>query len=124
MICPKCGIENPPNKKFCRDCGGKLALACPQCGLENLPEDKFRGECGHDLKKPKTPPPIDFKQPQSYTPKHLAKEILTSRGAIGDDLRMDYTAMGDTTNLAARMETSAQPGGVLISASTDLISFH
>ena len=36
-------------------------------------------------------------------------------GSIGDDLRMDYTAMGDTTNLAARMETSAQPGTVLVS---------
>lgn len=36
-------------------------------------------------------------------------------GSIGDDLRMDYTAMGDTTNLAARMETSARPGGVLVS---------
>ena len=39
-------------------------------------------------------------------------------GSIGDDLRMDYTAMGDTTNLAARMETSAEPGSVLVSAST------
>ena len=39
-------------------------------------------------------------------------------GAIGDDLRMDYTAMGDTTNLAARMETAAEPGGILVSAST------
>ena len=36
-------------------------------------------------------------------------------GSIGDDLRMDYTAMGDTTNLAARMESSAQPGGILVS---------
>jgi len=26
-------------------------------------------------------------------------------GAIGNDLRMDYTAVGDTTNLASRMET-------------------
>ena len=25
-------------------------------------------------------------------------------GAIGDNLRMDYTAVGDTTNLAARLE--------------------
>ncbi|MFC1885613.1 adenylate/guanylate cyclase domain-containing protein [Thermodesulfobacteriota bacterium] len=25
-------------------------------------------------------------------------------GSIGDDLRMDYTAVGDTTNLASRME--------------------
>ena len=36
-------------------------------------------------------------------------------GSIGDDLRMDYTAMGDTANLAARMESSAEPGGILVS---------
>ena len=34
-------------------------------------------------------------------------------GSIGDDLRMDYTAVGDTTNLAARMESMATPGTVL-----------
>ena len=33
-------------------------------------------------------------------------------GAIGDDLRMDYTAVGDTTNLAMRMESMAEPGAV------------
>src|SRR5499426_4526379 len=31
-------------------------------------------------------------------------------GKIGDDLRMDYTAVGDTTNLAARMQQMARPG--------------
>ncbi len=36
-------------------------------------------------------------------------------GAIGDDLRMDYTAQGDTANLAARMESNAPAGGVLVS---------
>ncbi len=39
-------------------------------------------------------------------------------GAIGDDLRMDYTAQGDTANLAARMESAAEPGGVLVSEHT------
>jgi len=39
-------------------------------------------------------------------------------GAIGDDLRMDYTAVGDTTNLASRMESLAQPGTVLLSKNT------
>ena len=32
-------------------------------------------------------------------------------GRIGDNLRMDYTAQGDTTNLAARLEQMARPGG-------------
>jgi class 3 adenylate cyclase/tetratricopeptide (TPR) repeat protein len=39
-------------------------------------------------------------------------------GRIGDDLRMDYTAVGDTTNLAARMQQMARPGSVLISEAT------
>ncbi|TET44026.1 MAG: zinc-ribbon domain-containing protein, partial [Dehalococcoidia bacterium] len=39
-------------------------------------------------------------------------------GAIGDDLLMDYTAIGDTTNLASRMETMAQPGTILVSRGT------
>jgi len=36
-------------------------------------------------------------------------------GSIGDDLRMDYTAQGDTANLAARMESNAEPGSILAS---------
>jgi predicted ATPase len=39
-------------------------------------------------------------------------------GKIGDDLRMDYTAVGDTTNLAARLQQHARPGSVVISAAT------
>jgi class 3 adenylate cyclase/tetratricopeptide (TPR) repeat protein len=39
-------------------------------------------------------------------------------GAIGDDLRMDYTAVGDTTNLAARMQQTARPGTVVVSEAT------
>ncbi len=36
-------------------------------------------------------------------------------GRIGDDLRMDYTAVGDTTNLAARVQQAAVPGEVWLS---------
>jgi class 3 adenylate cyclase/tetratricopeptide (TPR) repeat protein len=39
-------------------------------------------------------------------------------GSIGDDLRMDYTAVGDTTNLAHRMQDLANPGSVLVSGHT------
>jgi class 3 adenylate cyclase len=36
--------------------------------------------------------------------------------AIGSDLHMDYTAVGQTTHLAARMEQTAMPGSILITA--------
>jgi class 3 adenylate cyclase/tetratricopeptide (TPR) repeat protein len=39
-------------------------------------------------------------------------------GRIGADLRMDYTAVGDTTNLAARLQQLARPGGVVVSEAT------
>src|SRR3989475_3553876 len=38
--------------------------------------------------------------------------------AIGNDLHMDYTAVGETTHLAARMEQAARPGTVLIAPAT------
>jgi class 3 adenylate cyclase/tetratricopeptide (TPR) repeat protein len=234
MKCPKCGTENPDGAKFCNECAAKLELACPQCGTSNNPGSKFCSECAHDLRKPKETKPLDYDQPHSYTPKHLADKILTNRssiegerklvtilfadvanstamfenldpesvheimdgcfrlmmdeihkyegtinqfrgdgimalfgapiahedhaqrachaalavqkslapyceslktrwgidfkmriglnsgpvvvGSIGDDLRMDYTAQGDTANLASRMESNAQPGGVLVSS--------
>ncbi len=36
--------------------------------------------------------------------------------SIGSDLHMDYTAVGQTTHLAARMEQAAAPGSILLSA--------
>jgi class 3 adenylate cyclase/tetratricopeptide (TPR) repeat protein len=39
-------------------------------------------------------------------------------GNIGDDLHMEYQAIGDAVNLAARLQSLAYPGTVLISEST------
>ena len=38
--------------------------------------------------------------------------------AIGNDLHMDYSAVGQTVHLAARMEQLAPPGSVLLTAAT------
>jgi len=39
-------------------------------------------------------------------------------GTVGTDLKMDYTAVGDTTNLAARLQALAEPGMILVSEAT------
>ena len=236
MKCPKCQAENREGAAFCKECGNRLEVECPECGNANSPGSKFCDKCGHDLRKAAEAPPIDYTQPQSYTPKYLADKILTTRssiegerklvtvlfadvanytsiaekldpeevhqimdgcfkilmdeihryegtinqftgdgvmalfgapvahedhgqrachaalsiqkaiggygerlqterqiafkmriglnsgpvivGSIGDDLRMDYTAVGDTTNLAHRMQTEARPATLLISQNT------
>jgi class 3 adenylate cyclase/tetratricopeptide (TPR) repeat protein len=40
-------------------------------------------------------------------------------GTVGNDLKMDYTAVGDTTNLAARLQELAEPGAVWLSETTE-----
>ena len=236
MRCLKCRAESREGVRFCEECGAKMELVCPGCGASIPSGKKFCGECGHSLGRPNKDHMIDYDQPQSYTPKHLADKILTTRssiegerklvtvffadvanytsisekldpeevhqimdgcfkilmdeihkyegtinqftgdgvmalfgapvahedhaqracyaalsiqkalgeygskiekdtgvsfkmrvglnsgpvivGAIGDDLRMDYTAVGDTTNLGSRMESLARPGTVLLSKHT------
>ena len=39
-------------------------------------------------------------------------------GAVGSDFRVEYTAVGPNTHLAARMEQIAQPGTTLLTAAT------
>lgn len=47
--CPDCGAPNEAGRKFCGDCGVRLAVACPSCGTSNAPGSRFCGECGSPL---------------------------------------------------------------------------
>jgi len=70
---------NPSGTRFCGQCAAPLAAVCPSCGASNPPENKFCGQCAAPLDKPAQP---RFAAPESYTPKHLAEKILTSKAAL------------------------------------------
>src|SRR5215813_2345187 len=104
MQCSQCQHENPAGQKFCGECGARLPLVCPACQAPNPLTNKFCGECGgkltadgsasapspattsasHSIAPAAMPPRAAerFATPESYTPKHLAEKILTSRSAI------------------------------------------
>jgi class 3 adenylate cyclase len=82
MQCPRCQHENAADAAFCDECGARLETVCSGCGESNRSGAKFCRKCGHGLSAvvPSTPPRFDT--PQSYTPKHLAEKILTSKAAL------------------------------------------
>src|SRR5262245_31809862 len=80
MQCPGCHAENRDGLKFCEDCGIRLAVTCASCGADVTPGKRFCGSCGEPLGS--ITPDIRFTSPQSYTPKHLAERILTSKSSL------------------------------------------
>jgi hypothetical protein len=57
-------------------------LACPTCGFSNEPGEKFCGGCGAPLRPSPPVAQAKFGAPESYTPRHLAEKILTSKSAL------------------------------------------
>ena len=80
MRCSRCQQENPAGVKFCGGCGAKLEARCSQCGAGNPPTNRFCHECGTELAAGATRPKAV--SPDTYTPKHLAEKILTSKAAL------------------------------------------
>jgi class 3 adenylate cyclase/tetratricopeptide (TPR) repeat protein len=80
MHCPRCQVDNRDGAQFCRECGARLAGPCPVCGAVPDTGSKYCDRCGAALAGP--PPAEATQPPESYTPKHLAEKILTSRSAL------------------------------------------
>src|SRR5205814_9645033 len=58
------------------------AMLCPRCGRENRSEALFCDQCGTRFAAEAV---SRLGSPQSYTPKHLAERILTSRSVLAGE---------------------------------------
>jgi class 3 adenylate cyclase/tetratricopeptide (TPR) repeat protein len=81
MRCPRCQHDNLPAAKFCQECATPLARSCTNCGSQLPPSAKFCPECAHPAGAVAASQGR-FHAPESYTPKHLAERILTSKAAL------------------------------------------
>jgi class 3 adenylate cyclase len=79
MKCPGCQHDNPQGARFCEECATPLARTCSNCGTALSATAKFCHACAHPVAAAAGAP---SRPPDSYTPKHLAERILTSKAAL------------------------------------------
>src|SRR2546425_1974825 len=103
MKCPRCQHEPPPGSNFCLECGARLALVCASCGTDFPAGSRFCNKCGAPVTAGATPE-SRFASPETYTPRHLAEKILTSRSALEGERKLVTVLFCDIANSTALAE--------------------
>src|SRR5437773_5270733 len=127
LPCPSCGFVNEGSVKFCGGCGS------PRVEAGAAPRPRFGPPTSYTPKH--LAEKILSSQAVQDSVARYAEDLRRRHGAdvqiriglnsgevvvrsIGSDLHMDYTAVGQTTHLAARMEQLARPGVTLMTEMT------
>jgi class 3 adenylate cyclase/tetratricopeptide (TPR) repeat protein len=103
MRCVRCQEENPVGAKFCNACGARLEARCPACRHVNRAGSRFCNECGAEIAAATSAAPR-FSSPASYTPRHLAEKILTSKAALEGERRNVTVLFADIADFTALAE--------------------
>ena len=106
MKCPQCQHENPPESNFCLGCGIRLSATCSACGIDLPAESRFCNKCGAPVSG-ESAGRVRLASPGSYTPKHLADRILTTRAALEGERKQVtvlFCDVVDSTRLAEQLD--------------------
>jgi class 3 adenylate cyclase len=90
--CPRCQMDNRADARFCEECGARMEQSCPACGNPVGTGKKFCGHCGAALTQKTTDRTA---APESYTPKHLAEKILTTRADLAGERKQVTVLFAD-----------------------------
>ncbi len=82
MVCERCRTDNPPQARFCRECGARLGLRCAGCGAELPAGAKFCVHCGQPAGGTAPGAGSPIVSPPALTPRHLAEKVLASRASV------------------------------------------
>ena len=108
MKCPHCEHDTPADAEFCPECGGSLLLVCRNCSALNAPTHKFCKKCGQPLTDAifAAPDVPKVASPHTYTPRHLAEKILTSRSLEGERKQVTvlFADVSGFTSLSERLD--------------------
>ncbi|MCC6189601.1 MAG: AAA family ATPase, partial [Anaerolineales bacterium] len=75
MKCPNCQTENPPNAKFCFNCGAALSQRCPNCQSELPRGARFCPNCGQPVAASTAVDEQRLSQLKAATPDDLAAKM-------------------------------------------------
>ena len=103
MDCPQCRHANPPGSNYCSGCGTRLRPICPACANDLPPGARFCNTCGAPVEQASVPD-TRFASPESYTPRHLAEKILTSRSALEGERKQVTVLFVDVSGFTALSE--------------------
>src|SRR2546426_665508 len=102
--CPRCRHANPAGVKFCGECGAPLTGAAPPHPAVALPAAVPTAPQTPAAPQVLTTLESKYATPQTYTPKHLAEKILTTKNAIEGERKGVTVMFADVSGFTAMSE--------------------
>jgi len=102
MICPSCGHANPPDSRFCLECGQALGVRCPRCGAELPAAAKFCNRCGHRSAEPRTEAP----SPEPAVPTSFLSGRYQVQRFLDEEAKKDLTQSASELRFGAPREVA------------------